>query len=101
MTVRSEKSWVETLFAPPILRVTHGEYERLLEEPPLRRQLPPVYMLKIVPRARKPLARRLGACRRAWVRGGRWRPYERWRRFTWTEEDELTIISPEEAGYEV
>jgi hypothetical protein len=97
MTVRPEKSWVSTLFAPPILRVTRAEYQRLLNEPALRQQLTPLYVLVVVPRARTLLARRLGACRRAWVRGGGWRPYERWRRFTWTDEDELTIIWPEEA----
>jgi hypothetical protein len=92
MTIRAEKSWVSTLFAPPILRVTHQEYVRLLHESVLRAQLPPVYVLTVVPRCRTPLAARLKACQRAWVRGGRWRPYERWRRFCWTDEDEITMI---------
>jgi hypothetical protein len=94
MTIRAEKSWVSTLFAPPILRVTRQEYARLLYEPVLRAQLPPVYVLTVVPQTRTPLATRLGVCRRAWVRGGRWRPYERWRRFTWTDEDDIEIIWP-------
>jgi hypothetical protein len=90
MTVRSEKSWVSTLFAPPILRVTHAEHQRLLNKPALRQHLPPIYVLEVVPRATTSLARRLRACRRQWERLG-WAPYERWRRFTWTDEDDITI----------
>jgi hypothetical protein len=95
MTIRAENSWVSTLFAPPILRVTPQEYARLLHESALRAQLPPVYVLKLVMRSRTPLATRLGTCRQAWVHGGRWRPYERWRRFCWTDEDEITITPAE------
>jgi hypothetical protein len=96
MTIGAENSWVSTLFAPPILRVTHQEYARLLHESVLRAQLPPVYVLTVVSRPRTPLTTRLKACRQAWVREGGWRPYERWRRFCWTDEDEIEIICAED-----
>jgi hypothetical protein len=91
-----ERPWVVMLFAPPILRVTRQEYHRLLRELALRHALPPIYVLAVVDRSRSPLATRLGACRRAWARGGGWRPYERWRRFAWTDEDHLEFIWPGE-----
>jgi hypothetical protein len=94
MTVRPEKSWVSTLFAPPILRVTRAEYQRLLNESPLRQQLPPLYVLTLVKRSRLPLATRLQACQQQWAQVGGWRVYERWRRFTW-EEGEVEITWPE------
>ena len=56
MTIRAEKSWDSTLFAPPILRVTRQKYARLPHELVLRAQLPPVYVLMVVPRPRTPLA---------------------------------------------
>jgi hypothetical protein len=95
-----EPPWVVTLFAPPNLRVTRQEYHHLLHEPILRAQLPPIYILTVVSRPRTSLATRLGACRRAWARGGGWRPYERWRRFSWTDEDDIEILWPEEADHE-
>jgi hypothetical protein len=95
MAVRHEKPWVVTLFAPPILRVTGVEYQRILREATLRQQLPPLYVLGIKQRARTPLVTRLTACRRNLDRLGWW-PYERRRRFAWTDEDEIEVIWPKE-----
>ena len=86
MTVRPEKPWVVTLFAPPALRVSSEEYRQVLADATLRAQLPPVYRLVTLQTSRRPLAARVLACRRAWARHG-WRPYERWRRFGWDEDD--------------
>lgn len=86
MTVRPEKPWVVTLFGPPVLRVSSEEYRQVLDDATLRAQLPPVYRFVPLQTSRRPLATRVLACRRAWARHG-WRPYERWRRFGWDEED--------------
>jgi hypothetical protein len=93
-TPAQEPPWVVTLFAPPALRVTAQEYRALLADPALRAQLPPVYRVVPLTTSRRPLAARLLACRRAWARRG-WRPYERWRRFGWSDGD-LTITPPPE-----
>lgn len=95
-TPTDEPPWVVTLFAPPALRVSPQEYQALLADPALRAQLPPVYRFVPLTTSRRPLAIRVLACRRAWARRG-WRPYERWRRFGWSDGD-LTLHKPEEEG---
>jgi hypothetical protein len=70
------------------------EYAHLLRDAALRQQLPPAYLFVPLTTSRRPLAARILACQRAWARHG-WRPYERWRRFGWSDGD-LTITPPPE-----
>jgi hypothetical protein len=79
---------VVTLFAPPALRVSPQAYAHLLRDAALRQQLP-------LTTSRRPLVARILACQRAWARRG-WRPYQRWRRFGWSDGD-LTITPDPDA----
>jgi hypothetical protein len=91
---KEPRPWVVILFNPPVLRVSRQEYARLQREPALRTQLLPLYRLTVVRRSRLPLTTRLQACRGQWVSVGGWRPYERWRWFTW-EEGDMELTWPE------